>query len=126
MAGDGRPVDRPALTYAAMATPEGLKAIRAYAGAIGVETAMIVPRGPDGASLPATSLIPDAHAAGLKVVSWTFRAENAFLPTELRRGEGHGRSRRSRRATQVVPRSGRRRGLLGLPRDRGGRVHLRP
>jgi glycerophosphoryl diester phosphodiesterase len=86
MSGTGGPVDQPGVTYAAMATPEGLKAIRAYAGAIGVETAMIVPRGPDGASLPATSLIPDAHAAGLKVVSWTFRAENAFLPTELRRG----------------------------------------
>jgi glycerophosphoryl diester phosphodiesterase len=84
----GSPFDRPDLTYAAMATPEGLKAIRAYAGAIGVETAMIVPRGPDGASLPATSLIQDAHAAGLKVVSWTFRAENAFLPAELRQGEG--------------------------------------
>jgi len=87
MSGAGGPIDRPGLTYAAMATPEGLKAIRAYAGAIGVETAMIVPRGPDGVSLPATSLIPDAHVAGLKVVSWTFRAENAFLPTELRRGD---------------------------------------
>ena len=88
MAGGGGPADRGDLTYAAMATPEGLKTIRAYAGAIGVETAMIVPRGSDGVSLPATSLIPDAHAAGLKVVSWTFRAENAFLPHELQRGEG--------------------------------------
>ena len=84
----GGPIDRPDLSYAAMATPEGLKAIRAWAGAIGVETAMIVPRGPDGVSLPATSLIPDAHAAGLEVVSWTFRAENAFLPAERRSGEG--------------------------------------
>ena len=83
----GGPADRPDLTYAAMATPEGLKAIRAYAGAIGVETMMIVPRDASGASLPATSLIPDAHAAGLKVVSWTFRAENIFLPLELRHGE---------------------------------------
>jgi glycerophosphoryl diester phosphodiesterase len=88
MSVSGGPVDRPDLTYAGMATPEGLKAVRTYAVAIGVETMMIVPRGPDGASLPATSLIPDAHAAGLKVVSWTFRAENAFLPTELRRGDG--------------------------------------
>jgi glycerophosphoryl diester phosphodiesterase len=88
MAGGGGPTDRPDLTYAAMAAPAGLKAIRAYAGAIGVETMMIVPRGPDGVSLPATTLIPDAHAAGLKVVAWTFRAENAFLPHELQRGEG--------------------------------------
>ncbi|HEX8470693.1 MAG TPA: glycerophosphodiester phosphodiesterase [Brevundimonas sp.] len=87
MVAQGSPVDRPDLSYAAMATPEGLKAIRAYAGSVGVELTMIVPRGPEG-SLPATTLIPDAHAAGLKVVAWTFRAENAFLPRELLRGEG--------------------------------------
>jgi glycerophosphoryl diester phosphodiesterase len=87
MSVSGGPADHPDLTYAAMATPEGLQAVKAYAGAVGVEATMIVPRGPDGASLPATSLIPDAHAAGLKVVSWTFRAENAFLPLELRSGE---------------------------------------
>ncbi|WP_313106219.1 glycerophosphodiester phosphodiesterase family protein, partial [Brevundimonas sp.] len=28
-----------------------------------------------------------AHAAGLKLVVWTFRAENAFLPLEHRRGD---------------------------------------
>lgn len=83
----GSPADRPDLTYTAMATPEGLKAIHDYAGLIGVETMMIVPRNATGASLPATSLIPDAHAVGLKVVSWTFRAENVFLPLELRHGE---------------------------------------
>ena len=32
-------------------------------------------------------MAPPLDGAGLKVVSWTFRAENAFLPTELRRGE---------------------------------------
>lgn len=83
----GGPADRPDLTYAAMATPEGLKAVHDYAGSIGVETMMIVPRDATGASLPATPLLPDAHAVGLKVVSWTFRAENAFLPLELRHGE---------------------------------------
>ena len=83
----GGPADRPDLTYAAMGKPEGLKAIHDYAGLIGVETMMIVPRDATGASLPATSLIPDAHEVGLKVVSWTFRAENVFLPLELRSGE---------------------------------------
>ena len=32
------------------------------------------------------SLVRDAHAAGLKVHPYTFRAENAFLPTSLRNG----------------------------------------
>ena len=83
----GGPADRTDLTYAAMATPAGLMAIRDYAGAIGVETMLIVPRDATGASLPPTALIADAHAAGLKVVAWTFRAENLFLPLELRSGE---------------------------------------
>ncbi len=30
--------------------------------------------------------MPNAHAAGLKVHPYTFRAENAFLPTDLRQG----------------------------------------
>ena len=33
---------------------------------------------------PATSLVKDAHAAGLKVHPWTVRAENYFLPAKLR------------------------------------------
>jgi glycerophosphoryl diester phosphodiesterase len=36
--------------------------------------------------MPPTSLVRDAHAAGLLVHVWTLRAENAFLPVELRRG----------------------------------------
>ncbi|MNS59438.1 Glycerophosphoryl diester phosphodiesterase precursor [compost metagenome] len=83
----GGPADRPDLTYAAMSTPEGLSAIAAYADAIGVETSLILPRDKAGRSLPATPLIADAHAAGLKVVVWTFRAENAFLPLEHRHGD---------------------------------------
>jgi len=33
-----------------------------------------------------TSLVEDAHAAGLKVHAYTFRAENQFLPKDLRSG----------------------------------------
>ncbi|WP_339932090.1 glycerophosphodiester phosphodiesterase family protein [uncultured Brevundimonas sp.] len=72
----GGPVDRPDLTYAAMATPDGLATISDYAGWIGVETAMIAP----DLDRSQTSLIADAHAVGLKVAAWTFRAEPLFLP----------------------------------------------
>jgi glycerophosphoryl diester phosphodiesterase len=84
--------------YAELATPAGLAEIATYADAIGPSRAMIVPRDSDGRSLDPTSLVADAHAAGLAVHPWTFRSENHFLPAELRRGDpadpaharGHG------------------------------------
>lgn len=69
------PYDR--RTGAQWVTPEGLREIRTFANAIGVNTRMIV--GADSASVP-TSLVRDAHAAGLKVHVWTLRSEPVFLP----------------------------------------------
>jgi glycerophosphoryl diester phosphodiesterase len=91
VASGGGPADRPDLSYAAMTTPQGLADIAAYADWIGADTALIEPA--PGAS---TTLIADAHAAGLKVAAWTFRAENAFLPPTDRLGTvptAHGRLR---------------------------------
>lgn len=89
VAASGGPFDRPDLSYAAMTTPEGLAGIAEYAGWIGADTTLIepAPRAP-------TALIADAHAAGLKVAAWTFRAENLFLPPDDRIGDdpaAHGR-----------------------------------
>ena len=83
MSATGGPADHPELTFAAMATLEGLAEIATYADAIGVETTMIVPRDAAGRSAGPTSLVSDSHAAGLKVVAWTFRAEAAFLPVDF-------------------------------------------
>ena len=83
----GGPADAPGAVFADMVTPAGLAEIANYADAIGVDTTLIVPRDAAGAALPPTSLIADAHAAGLKVVAWTFRAENLFLPVANRRGD---------------------------------------
>lgn len=80
----GGPADQPGITYAEMATPQGLAQIASYADAIGVETGMIVPRDPSGASAAPTALVNDAHGAGLRVIAWTFRAEDIFLPTDHR------------------------------------------
>ena len=91
VASGGGPADRPDLTYAAMTTPQGLADIAAYAGWIGTDTALIEPT----PGTPST-LITDAHTAGLKVAAWTFRAENAFLPEPDRIGTepaAHGRLR---------------------------------
>jgi glycerophosphoryl diester phosphodiesterase len=86
LSSEGGPADRPGTTYAAMVTPAGLKAIAAYAQGIGPEKALIVPRDADGRSQTPTTLVTDAHVAGLLVHPWTFRSENYFLPAELRKG----------------------------------------
>ncbi|MEV3992963.1 glycerophosphodiester phosphodiesterase family protein [Streptomyces sp. NPDC049837] len=72
----GGPYGHP-VTYEDMMTPAGLREIAAYAQWIG----------PDKSSLvPPSTLLADAHAAGLKVGAYTFRAENQYLPADLRRG----------------------------------------
>jgi glycerophosphoryl diester phosphodiesterase len=65
-------------TYKDMMAPAGLARIARYADWIG----------PDKSSLVGTPVLADAHAAGLRVGPYTFRAENQFLPAELRRGSG--------------------------------------
>ena len=84
---DGAPADvHPDNSYRRMLTPAGLARVARYADAIGVTKMLIVPRDRDGRSLSPTTLVADAHKAGLKVHVWTFRAENTFLPLELRTG----------------------------------------
>ncbi|WP_372340541.1 glycerophosphodiester phosphodiesterase [Sphingomonas sp. BT-65] len=86
---EGGPADKAQPSYAAMITPAGLKEIATYAAGIGPAKVMVVTN--DGAVTP---LVADAHASGLKVHPWTFRAENFFLPAGLRSGinpAGHGR-----------------------------------
>ncbi len=77
----GGPADNAMPSYAAMTTPAGLKAVAAYAWGIGPNKDMV----DKGEGTP-SSLVADAHAAGLRVHVWTFRAENFFLPASLRQG----------------------------------------
>ena len=70
-------------TYADLLTPKGLEEIAVYAACIGPAKSLIIPRDGGGRLARPTSLVAHAHAVGLKVHPWTFRAESAFLPAEL-------------------------------------------
>jgi glycerophosphoryl diester phosphodiesterase len=71
-------------TYADLVTRPGLREIATYADAIGVNKGLIIPRAGDGSLAQPTALVANAHAEGLMVHGWTFRAENDFLPSDLR------------------------------------------
>jgi glycerophosphoryl diester phosphodiesterase len=83
---DGGPPDGSGVTYAQMITPDGLAAVRAYAEAIAPSQNLVID--PNAAIFPApTTLVLDAHNAGLSVHCWTARAENMFLPKLLQKGD---------------------------------------
>jgi glycerophosphoryl diester phosphodiesterase len=87
MAANESPADRPDLIWGPQVSPEDLADISAYADYIGVESGLVLPRNAAGYTTSPTTLVRDAHAQGLKVVVWTLRAENAFLPMERRIGD---------------------------------------
>jgi glycerophosphoryl diester phosphodiesterase len=77
LAGDRR-------TYRDLASPTGLTEIARYASAIGPHKSQVISLRSDGALDTATTLIQHAHARGLAVHAYTFRAENQFLAPALR------------------------------------------
>ena len=64
------------------ATGKATERALAYADGIGPNKRLVVPTGPDGRLQPATSLVDDAHRAGLLVHPWTFRSDRNFLAAE--------------------------------------------
>jgi glycerophosphoryl diester phosphodiesterase len=83
---EGRPWDWEAAgdprTYRDLTTPAGLAEIAAYADGIGPSKRLIVPARPDGSLAEPTTLVDDAHRAGLLVHPWTFRSDPPFLAPE--------------------------------------------
>lgn len=75
------------LRYADMMTPAGLRTVAEYADIIGPYSRSIIPVNAQGRLGEPTSLVRDAHAAGLQVQPYTFRPENQFLPRALWKGE---------------------------------------
>jgi glycerophosphoryl diester phosphodiesterase len=67
-------------------TPSGLREVSTYAQGIGPSRDRLLPCDEEGRVVGAAELVAEAHRAELSVFCWTLRAENAFLPPELRRG----------------------------------------
>jgi glycerophosphoryl diester phosphodiesterase len=86
----GKPYDfvvsADARSYADMTRPAELATIATYARGIGVHKSLVLPVGTANDTPTPTRLVDDAHQAGLIVHAWTFRAENAFLPSAFRIG----------------------------------------
>jgi glycerophosphoryl diester phosphodiesterase len=81
LAGDPR-------TYDDLVTPAGLREIGTYADGIGPDKSRIVPGNTTNGHLGTpTTLIRDAHRAGLVVHPFTFRPENNFLAADFRQGD---------------------------------------
>jgi glycerophosphoryl diester phosphodiesterase len=87
---EGQPYDFTASgnprTYADLTTLAGLRRVARYADGIGPDKSQIVPLDEEGRLAEPTRLVRNAHRAGLLVHPYTFRPENAFLPTDLQRG----------------------------------------
>ena len=73
-------------TYADLITPAGLRGVARYATWLAPTKTLILPRDASGATGTPSTLVPDAHRAGLRVVTWTLRVENQFLPTNFQLG----------------------------------------
>ncbi|MGC9664989.1 glycerophosphodiester phosphodiesterase [Planosporangium sp. 12N6] len=83
--GSGSPFGDPR-GYADYLTPAGLRELSRYVAGIGPDKNQVIPRRADGSLGAPSSLVADAHAAGLVVHPYTLRAENTFLPADLRTG----------------------------------------
>ncbi len=65
-------------------SPARLAEIRTFADGIGPNSRLIVPANADGTLREPTTLVADAHKAGLLVHVWTLRSEPAFLSPSYR------------------------------------------
>jgi glycerophosphoryl diester phosphodiesterase len=72
--------------YTDLVKPDGLRFVRGYADAVSVNKNLIIPRDATAHLLAPTTLVRDAHHAGLTVHAWRFCDENMFLPADYRLG----------------------------------------
>ncbi|MET7606831.1 glycerophosphodiester phosphodiesterase [Streptomyces avermitilis] len=73
-------------TVADLVKPEGLEWIASYAQGIGPTLDLVIPKDASGNLTTPTTLVADAHDAGLILHPYTMRNENTFLPTNFKKG----------------------------------------
>ncbi|MFY0407973.1 glycerophosphodiester phosphodiesterase [Solicola sp. PLA-1-18] len=73
-------------TWADVTSASGLRQVAKYADWLGPEKNQVIPRDAAGFLAKPTTIVRDAHRAGLDVVVYTFRDENQFLPADFRDG----------------------------------------
>ncbi|MEU3465083.1 glycerophosphodiester phosphodiesterase [Streptomyces sp. NPDC006733] len=73
-------------TVADLITPAGLRWVARFAQGIGPTLVLIIPLDATGRLGTPTTLVRDAHAAGLILHPYTMRNENTFLPVDFRKG----------------------------------------
>ncbi|MGW3910316.1 glycerophosphodiester phosphodiesterase [Streptomyces sp. NPDC005070] len=73
-------------TVADLVTPAGLEWIASYAQGIGPTLDLVIPKDAAGNLTTPTTLVADAHRAGLTLHPYTLRNENPFLPANFRKG----------------------------------------
>lgn len=72
--------------YADLLRPAGLAELSSFVDVIGPHKLQVIPLAADGTLGSPTALVDDVHRAGMKVMPYTFRAENTFLPADYRVG----------------------------------------
>ena len=84
----GAPADHPERPYADYLTAEGLAGLANGLGldGISVDKHLLLRADDARRTNGVTDLVDRAHAAGLTIFCWTLRAENRFLPHDLRLG----------------------------------------
>jgi glycerophosphoryl diester phosphodiesterase len=85
---EGGPADLAgARSFADHLTPAGLERLAAEVDGVSVSKKLLLHLDARGRAVGTTDLVERAHAAGLAVFCWTLRAENKYLPRNLR-GKG--------------------------------------
>ena len=108
-------------TYADLVTRAGARGRSpATPTASGLCKDVMIPRDADGTLGTPTSVIRDAHRAGLEVHGWTFRRENQFLPAEFRSSADPNAVGDLAGEIRVFVDAGHGRALHRQPRHRGG------